>query len=134
MGTRAERVGEQVRAAIAGALLTEVNDPRLEQVSVTAVRLTDDLSFGRVYWTLLATEQDPKVVAKAAKALKSAAPFMRKHVSKTVHLRHTPELIFEKDTSLAYGRRIDEILSDIEIPEEVETPENAASAESAEDA
>ncbi len=118
MGTRAERVGEQVRAAIAGALLTEVNDPRLEQVSVTAVRLTDDLSFGRVYWTLLATEQDPKVEAKAARAFKSAAPFLRRHVSKTVHLRHTPELVFEKDTSMAHGRRIDELLAGIAIPED----------------
>lgn len=125
MGTRAERVGEQVRASIAGALLTEVNDPRLEQVSVTAVRLTDDLSFGRIYWTLLATEQDPKLVAKANKALKKAAPFLRRHVSKTVHLRHTPQLVFEMDTSLAHGRRIDEILADIEIPEDVEIPEES---------
>lgn len=117
MGTRAERVGEQVRAAIASALLTEVNDPRLLEVSVTAVRLTDDLSFGRVYWTLLTTETDPKREAKTARALKSAAPFLRRHVSATVHLRHTPELVFQKDESLEHGRKIEELLSNLEIPE-----------------
>ena len=117
MGTRAERVGEQVKAALASALLTEVNDPRLSEVSVTAVRLTDDLSYGRVYWTLLTTEEDPKREVKTAKALKAAAPFLRRYVASSVHLRHTPELVFQKDESLENGRRIEALLSDLEIPE-----------------
>jgi ribosome-binding factor A len=117
VGTRAERVGEQVRAALASALLVEVNDPRLAEVSITAVKLTDDLSYGRVYWTLLATETDEKKEAKTAKALRSAAPFLRRYVAQSVHLRHTPELVFQKDQSLDQGRRIEELLSDIVIPD-----------------
>lgn len=117
MGTRAERVGEEVRAALAAALLTEVSDPRLSMVTVTAVRLTDDLSFGRVYWTLLAAEDDPKAEKAAARGLTAAAPFLRRHVAKNVRLRHTPELVFEMDESIARGRRIEELLADLEIPE-----------------
>lgn len=117
MGTRAERVGEEVRAALASALLTEVNDPRLAMLSVTAVRLTDDLSFGRVYWTILAANDDPKADKAAERGLAAAGPFLRRYVAKTVRLRHTPEFVFEKDESISRGRRIEEILSVLEIPE-----------------
>lgn len=117
MSTRSERVAEEVRSAIAQALLTEIHDPRLELVSVNAVKISRDLSFARVYWNRVATDRDELAIARAQRAFDKAKGFLRKHLGKTLHLRIVPELDFRYDEAIERGRRMDELLHDLAIPE-----------------
>ena len=86
----------------------EVKNPILKNVVVTAVNITNDLSFAKVYFTCF--NEDSKVVLKE---LKESASFLRGEVSKRVEIRHTPELTFEYDNSLEYAKRIEEKLKEI---------------------
>ena len=86
----------------------EVKNPILKNVVVTAVNITNDLSFAKVYFTCF--NEDSKVVLKE---LKESASFLRGEVSKRVEIRHTPELTFEYDDSLEYAKRIEEKLKEI---------------------
>lgn len=114
-GHRQERLGEEIRKIISGLLLRELKDPRLaaEMVSVTAVDVTADGSYATVYLTVLglgaeeeAGEQKDDVLA----ALRSAKGLIRREIGKQIKLRHVPELIFKMDTSMEYGRHIEELI------------------------
>jgi len=104
---RQERVAHRMQAELGRLLLEEVKDPRLREVTVTAVRVTADLRIARVYYRTLALE--PRAEA-AARALARATPFLRGALGRALGLRVTPELRFEYDTTPDAARRLDVLL------------------------
>jgi len=103
---RPERVGHLVQAELARVLLRDVKDPRLHDVTITAVRMTADLRHARVYFRTLAG-----TAADAGAALARATPFLRGAVGRALGMRVTPELRFEFDDLPDTARRLDELLS-----------------------
>lgn len=87
---------------------TEVKNEILKSVVVTAVSITNDLSYAKVYFTCF--NEDRNLVLKE---LKDSAGFLRSEVSKRVDIRHTPSLTFEYDSSLEYAKRIEEKIKEI---------------------
>ena len=87
---------------------TEVKNPILKKVVVNGVKITNDLSFAKVYFTCF--DEDRNLVLKE---LKESSSFLRGEISKRVEIRHTPELTFEYDTSLEYAKRIEEKIKEI---------------------
>ncbi len=88
---------------------TEIKNPILKKVVVNAVKITNDLSFAKVYYTVL--DDDKK--EKTKEALDKAAPFIRKQLASRIEIRHTPELRFIYDTSIAYGEHIENIIKEL---------------------
>lgn len=119
-GHRQERLGEEIRKIISDLLLRELKDPRLaaEMVSVTAVDVTADGSYATVYLTTLGLgagnkeKNDEKEDVLAA--MRSAKGLIRKEIGKQVKLRHVPDLIFKMDTSMEYGRHIEELIQGLD--------------------
>lgn len=112
MKIRPERVAELMKREIAGILARDLRDPRVSTlVSVTDVELTHDLSFARVFVSLLETgpERD-----RTLAALQSAAGFVRHQLAPRLGLREVPELRFVHDTSIEQGARVEEILRRLE--------------------
>ena len=112
---RPGRIGEEIRKIISDMLLKGLKDPRLSpMVSITAVEVTNDGSYATVYFSVLgATKSEEEAKAEldgVAEAFESAKGYIRREVGKQIKLRHVPELIFKHDTSLEYGRHIEEIL------------------------
>ena len=128
--SRAQRVADQISASLSTAILTEVNDARLRQVALTAVKLSDDLSSGRVYWTFLdaSVERKPREQKSVERAFERAAGFLRSYVARNVSLKHVPELRFYFDEALERGRRMDALLSELDIPEATD-PDDVEGAE-----
>lgn len=87
---------------------SEVKNPILKKVVVNAVKITNDLSFAKVYFTCF--DEDRKNVLKE---LKDSAGFLRHELSERIDIRHTPELTFEYDESLEYAKRIEDKLKEI---------------------
>ena len=117
-GHRQERLGGEIQKIISTLLIRELKDPRLQNamVSVTAVEGTNDGSYATVYLTVLGYgEQTPEKKQKqeqdVLEALQHAKGVIKKEIGKQIKLRHIPELIFKLDTSLEYGRHIEEIIS-----------------------
>lgn len=112
MKIRPERVAGLMRREIAGILAHELRDPRLSSlVSVTDVEVTHDLSFARVYVSVLAPEAERE---REIATLQRAAGFVRRQLAPRLGLREVPELRFVHDGSIERGARVEEILRRIE--------------------
>ncbi len=87
----------------------ESKDPRLEFVSISAVDLSRDLSVARVFFSMLQPDADPEPVNQG---LKSAAGFLRSKIGNALKIRHTPELRFQHDDSIARGMALSALIAD----------------------
>ncbi len=112
---RSHRVGEQIQKEISALLLRGLKDPRVGFVTITEVKVTSDLGLARVYFTVMGEEQARR---QTVQGLTSAAPYLRRELAKRLRLRHVPELIFEFDSALEYGNRIESLLQEIKQKEE----------------
>jgi ribosome-binding factor A len=118
MATRRQRrVAEQIHRDLSLLLMREVRDPRLENVTITEVRVTPDLLIARVFFTVLGEEEDRQ---EASAGLSSAAGFLRTQLAQGLRLRNVPELVFELDRSADYGQRIEELLAQISAEDPVD--------------
>ena len=118
---RADRVGHEIQRVLSEMLIRRSKDPRLVDVTITAVRLAPDLRLARVYVTLLDAGADRK---EALRALEHATPFLRRGVAQAVSLRYMPDLDFRFDEGLVGARRIDELLRGVHATT-AETPAEA---------
>lgn len=107
MGLRQQRIADEIRDIIAGMLLGGIMaDPRLESVTITAVKVTQDISYATVYYRVYEDGNKPA----AQKGLDSAAGFFRKRLSITLDIRRAPELKFVYDVSIENAARIETLL------------------------
>lgn len=107
---RVGRVGEQIKKELSQILQYEVKDPRIGFITVTGVDVTNDLSQAKVFLSVMGTDQQKE---DTLKALASATGFIRSELGKRIRLRKTPELLFQFDTSIEYGTRIEALLQQI---------------------
>ena len=123
MKIRPERVAHLMRREIADILERELNDPRLgSMVSVTDVEVSQDLSFAKVYVSMLL---DGAARDVALGTLKHASGFVRHALRPRLGLREVPELRFLLDTSIERGARVDDLLRRIDTGEPIEDEEGA---------
>lgn len=110
-----ERLNHTFMEEISQILMTEIKDEDIKFVTVTGVEITSDLSFAKVYVTVFdETKKDSTL-----KALNGASHFIRGKLSERVEIRHTPELKFLYDESIAYGEHIEDIIEKINKEKEV---------------
>lgn len=106
---RIDRISEEVRHAV-DQVIRGMNDPRITGTyCITHADVTRDLRYAKVYVSIL---EDDKAEGMMA-ALKKASGFIRHELGLKVDLRYTPELIFVRDTSIAYGAHIAEVLKNV---------------------
>ena len=107
---RLARLNEQLKREVSELVLRKVRDPRVGLVTITSVEVAGDLGSARVY----VRTQDPNdELNECLAGLEAAAPFLRRELGRSLHLRRVPELRFQQDHSLDQARRIEEILSDV---------------------
>lgn len=107
---RTGRVSEQIKKELSILIQSEMKDPRIGFVTVTGVDVTNDLSQAKVYLSIFGDEETK---AESLKGIDKANGFLRTELGKRIRFRHTPELIFKIDESVAYGSRIEKLLGDI---------------------
>ncbi len=94
---RARRMADQIMQELASILITELEDPGLEDVSVTGVRVNPNLQVAEM---LYSTRGGPDSRENAALALERAKGLLRRELSKRLKLRKAPELRFTHDDFL----------------------------------
>jgi ribosome-binding factor A len=107
---RPERLAETLREEIAEVVGFELDDPRVEMVTVTDVNVTEDLRDAKVYVLIDGTEEE---IEKALRALQNAATFVRQQVAMNLSMRFAPHLHFVRDTAEENASRVSSILSDL---------------------
>jgi ribosome-binding factor A len=118
---RADRVADLVKMEISDLLLKQVRDPRIGSVTITGVKVTDDLRTARVFFVELGKDQCSEDVRAG---LGRAAGFLRRELGRRIRLRCVPELFFVYDPSFAYGNRIERLISEIHREGETHAPED----------
>lgn len=94
-------------------LLRDVADPRLQDLTITEVKLDPELMFARIYVNAFGDESRRKEVMQA---LKRANSFLRREVAQRIQLRTAPELHFEWDEGLERSERVQRIFQNLVIP------------------
>jgi ribosome-binding factor A len=103
---RAERVNELIRRELVLLLSKETKDPRLQEVVITDVKVSRDLTSAKVFFSV-----DESAQKTVTTLLNKASGFFRSSLSRVLDLRHTPALSFIYDTAPNTGARMDDLLS-----------------------
>ncbi len=105
------RINGEVQKELSRLISTEIKDPRINPMtSVVQVEVAPDLKHAKVYISVLGDEESRK---STYEGLKSAAPYMRSQLAKTINLRNTPELTFVMDQSIEYGVNMSKLIDDV---------------------
>jgi ribosome-binding factor A len=102
---RARRVAQQIQQALSELIRRELRDPRLGMVTLTEVRLSSDLSYAKIYYSVLGA--DP---AKAQEILEATSPMLRGPLGRALGIRHSPELRFVQDELIESGARLSALI------------------------
>ena len=108
---RADKVADLIKVEVSDILLRQINDPQVQGITVTGVRVTDDLRQARIFFVRMGENACGE---ETIKGLDRATGFLRRELGKRLRLRHVPELRFIFDESFAYGDRINRLLAEIE--------------------
>jgi ribosome-binding factor A len=104
---RASRIAAQLQRSLVGLLRRGVKDPRVGNVTVTAVALAPDLSVARIQFLPFGTEHSGE---EALSGLRSAAGFLRGELARDLKLRHAPRLEFQLDTDIERARQLTQLI------------------------
>lgn len=115
MFKRSEKVAEAVHELISALLVKGLKDPRIGFVTITGVKVTDDMHLATVYFTVIGNDVEKKATEQG---LNSARGFIRKEMGKSLSMRYVPDIVFKYDVSVEYGYRIESILKEISSPEQ----------------
>ena len=112
MNTRTNKLNAEFKRLIVEILNKKVKDPRItEMFTILEVDCDRELSQAKVYVSIFST--DAEKAAQTFLAIRENEPYIRREISKNMHIRKVPEFNFILDTSMAYGQKINEILYDI---------------------
>ncbi len=109
MSVKTERIGSELVKEISYILMTEVKDQDIRFVTIQDCKVTSDLSYAKVYYTVF----DKSKIEQTTKALNNAKGFIRKQLFDRMEIRHIPELEFVYDESIEYGQKIEKIIEEI---------------------
>lgn len=110
MSIKIDRLEHLFVEKISEILRTEIKDERIHFVTVTAAKITNDLSFAKVYVTIL----DDKMRDSMLKQLNKASNFIERELSKRIEIRKMPNITFVYDESIEYATNIENIIESIE--------------------
>ena len=95
--TRLGRIDEEYRKEISNIISYKLKNPNVTGlISVTKVKVTNDLKYAKVYVSIL----NSKNVKDTLAGLKKSSGYIRSELARKVNLRNTPELVFELDDSI----------------------------------
>ncbi len=118
---RTDRIADQIQRELARVLRFEMKDPRVDMVTIQDVRVSRDLSFADVYFTLLGQDADAGTEAEAV--LGGAAGFLRSALAQTLNTRTTPRLRFHYDLTPENASRLSQLIDEARAEDRAQSPD-----------
>ena len=109
--SRTQRLGDQIHRDLAMLIEQKIDDPRIRAVTLTAVKVSRDLGYAKVYYTTMDGEQ-----TEVREGLDKAAPYLRHLLSEGLTTRTTPRLNFIYDESIERGRNMEALIREVVRP------------------
>ncbi|MCR4411709.1 MAG: 30S ribosome-binding factor RbfA [Thermoguttaceae bacterium] len=129
---RAQKAAEAVREVVSMAILTELKDPRIRDVTVTYVEMSSDLRHAKVHVSVMGDETRQNL---SLRGLQHAAGFLQAKIARRIETRYTPKIEFLLDMGVKRSIEVARILHDVlPPPPEAEADDEAVDGATDEDA
>ena len=121
---RVLKAAEAIREVVSMAILTELNDPRISDVTVTYVEVSADMRIAKVHVSIMGDEKKQNL---SLQGLQSAAGFLQGKLNRRIETRYTPRIQFILDQGIKHSLQVNEILQEVlpeppaDVPEEVDS-------------
>ena len=109
-GRRANRVGDSILKEIAILLLEKIKDPRVRGVTLTGIKLSNDLKSARVFFSVIGGTE---AIQEAEEGLGSARGFIRREIGRRMPLKYLPEIRFIHDPTLAKAQELERLFDSL---------------------
>ena len=110
MSRRLLKAAEAIREVVSMAILTEIRDPRVENVTVTGVEVAPDMKSAKVSVSVMGDEGRQKLCLRG---LQSSSGYLQSRIAERIDTRYTPRLTFELDTGVKKSLEVDRILAEL---------------------
>jgi ribosome-binding factor A len=110
---RAQKAAEAVREVVSMAILAELNDPRVRDVTVTYVEVSPDLRHAKVHVSVMGDETRQRL---SLTGLRSAAGFLQSKIARRIDTRYTPKIEFLLDQGVKKSIEVARILREVLPP------------------
>ncbi|MCA9127823.1 MAG: 30S ribosome-binding factor RbfA [Planctomycetales bacterium] len=107
---RTLKAAEAIREVVSMAILTEIRDPRVENVTVTSVEVAPDMRTAKVMVSIMSDEKRQELCLRG---LSNSAGFLQSKIAKRIDTRYTPRLTFEIDKGVKKSLEVAKILQDL---------------------
>ena len=114
-----QKVAEAIRQVVSMAILAEIKDPRVRDVTVTFVEVSPDLRVAKVHVSVMGDDTHQNLTLRG---LESAAGFLQSKLARELELRYTPKITFLLDQGVKRSIEIAKILREVLPPAEVVEP------------
>lgn len=112
---RAKRVSGHIHKALTDILRRDIKDPRISMVTITRVKMTNDLRIARIYFALTGSK---KTIEEAQEGFNSARGYLKRTLAQQLGLRYMPDIEFFYDDSFDYASQINELLRSLKKDDE----------------
>jgi ribosome-binding factor A len=126
MSRRLLKAAEAIRSVVSMAILTELRDPRVKNVTVVGVEVLPDMKSAKVYVSIMGSEKEQQL---SLSGLQNAAGFLQKKIAERIETRYTPRLTFVLDKGVKNSLEVDRILREVLPPIPVEATDTPGSDE-----
>jgi len=110
---RAEKVSDLLKKEISLIITNEIKDPRLQNINITAVKVSDDIGIATVFYSIIGEsihKSDSKIDDSI---LKKFSGMIRSNLAKKIKIRRIPKIIFRFDESIEYSENIEKLLRNL---------------------
>lgn len=125
---RTLKAAEAIREVVSMAILTEIRDPRIQNVTVTGVEVAPDMRSAKVLVSVMGDEGKQQLCLRG---LTNSAGFLQSKIAKRIDTRYTPRLSFELDLGIKKSLEVGKIL--YELAQEREATQQIGVAEQNDD-
>lgn len=120
------KAAEAIREVVSMAILTEVRDPRVKNVTVISIEVAPDMKSAQVNVSIMGTEKEQQL---ALSGLRHSAGFLQKKIADRIDTRYTPRLSFVMDKGAKNALEVHRILSEVLPKPPIPVSESSAEAE-----
>jgi ribosome-binding factor A len=126
---RVLKAAEAIREVVSTAILLELRDPRVQDVTVTRVEVSGDMRNAKVYVSVMGDESKEKL---SLHGLRNAAGFLQQRIGQRIDTRYTPRLAFDIDRGVKSSLQVAAVLTQLQKERELRERELLDPAENAE--
>ena len=110
---RSDKIADELKKEISLIINRKTKDQRLQNINVTAVKVSDDIGIATVYYSVIGQSINKSESSLENKVLKKFSGMVRSQLSRTMKIRRVPIINFRFDESIEYSENIEKLLQDL---------------------